>query len=147
MTNPTSSHPKIVVSEYNRTSTDSMRRTNSEDSRRTSVSSTTNQNDFHNLSSHSQSHHEAQANEDSHHPGSRIHESEMHEGYEDEEDKNEENETVRSMEEERKRRKRDYALQLSRTMGKQLVAGISKGSRMEAKERVRRAERERAGLV
>ena len=53
MTNPTSSHPKIVVSEYNRTSTDSMRRTNSEDSRRTSVSSTTNQNDFHNLSSHS----------------------------------------------------------------------------------------------
>jgi hypothetical protein len=71
----------------------------------------------------------------------------MHEGYEDEEDNDDGLETVRSMEEEKKRRKRDYALQLSRTMGKQLVAGISKGSRMEAKERIRRAERERVGFA
>jgi hypothetical protein len=143
---PTSSHPKIVVSEYNRTSTDSMRRTNSEDSRRTSVSSSTHQHDHHNHNSHSQPHHADQENEESHHPGTRIHESEMHEGYE-QDDTTEALETVTSMEQERRNRKRDYALQLSRTMGKQLVAGISKGSRAEAKERVRRSERERTGLV
>jgi hypothetical protein len=68
----------------------------------------------------------------------------MLKGYE-QDDTTEALETVTSMEQERRNRKRDYALQLSRTMGKQLVAGISKGSRAEAKERVRRSERERTG--
>lgn len=135
MANPTSSHPKIVVSEYNRTSTDSLRRTSS------SSSSTTHKHVY------GHPHHEDQENNESHHPGTRVHESEIHGAYEDEEGKDEELETVRSMEEESRKRKRDYALQLSRAMGKQLVAGISKGSRAEAKERVRRNDRERAGVV
>ena len=44
-------------------------------------------------------------------------------------------ETLTSMEEERKRRKRDYAIQLSKLMGKQLVSGMSKGKKEEARER------------
>ncbi|KAF2712783.1 hypothetical protein K504DRAFT_464848 [Pleomassaria siparia CBS 279.74] len=158
MSSPTSSHPKIIVSsEYAqpRRPSDLTTRTPSQDSTRTSASSsTTNSPSRHHSQSHNPSrtyhhhhHHHEDEDQDEHdptHPGTRVNTSEMHnrvhyddhrEGTGDMGGMDVGLQMVEGLEEERKRRKRDYAVQLSRIMGRQLVSGISKGSRGETRSR------------